>query len=165
MTITKKDIKAAVLLKAILAKYGTAHAFCRDHFIDRDEFSSWLKKADQSDIGFVIETFTGQHISTVKNLVDLYNTYSHRKKSLDTKGSDKPVELTETQKNILKQYCEGFSLSEIARACSIKETTVKSHLVLIKKQLDIKYGKFHKHKQDYDLLRHAIKLGLVKPIV
>ncbi|MCL2754582.1 MAG: LuxR C-terminal-related transcriptional regulator [Oscillospiraceae bacterium] len=60
-----------------------------------------------------------------------------RHKGLFANISDEKLAFTDKQKSVMKLLCEGYSRNKIAEAMELKPNTVKSHVELIYKKLDV----------------------------
>ncbi|MDL2234082.1 LuxR C-terminal-related transcriptional regulator, partial [Ruminococcaceae bacterium OttesenSCG-928-L11] len=62
---------------------------------------------------------------------------SHHTKGLTGRQDTRPVKFTEKQLAVMKLMCEGYSYRQIAELTGVKFSTIRSHIELIYKKLDV----------------------------
>jgi len=83
-------------------------------------------------------------------------TMEHQSSGLTSGQTEPPVKFTDKQKTVMKLLCEGKSYNEIAEQIGVKRPTLRSHISLIYKKLNVTSGVDAVKKiKSLDLLKDA----------
>ncbi len=67
---------------------------------------------------------------------------------------EKKCELSDREEQIIRLFCDGFSMKEIAEKLSVSKRTIENHKSNIMKKMDF--------KTSVDIIKYAVKHGIIK---